>query len=651
MPNYKRLTPFKRCVLQNFPFIEADFDALTNYGLLCKIVEYLNNVISSQNEVQANVEALNNAFNELKNYVDNFFDNLDVQDEIDNKLDEMAENGSLGLLIKDYTIDTTYYFDTIYSPMEDTHMQGACVLPDGNIVQFNGDGTVRKYSTDGSVLLSNTANYGHCNSACYCSKTGTIFVEEHANTSDGTVTMAKIHEIDPATLNLITTHVIDNDAFPSYLYGMVYDEENEQFIFTNWWGNMVSYAQYSWKTDMEFNLIAGSVKTHDLNIKSIAYVGKFGKYIGVVETGSNNVYLYDYGMNFIKQTNIYRIIGDVWNITELEWIDTMNGNIYLGSACGMSGTPNRGASLVFGKCDPSKNYEIIHNYDGDLQPTRETYHVNHQNNTDIYRNGTTSHPFRSIPEAINASLRIKNKLGSVRIFVHDAPASADEKYFLIFSENKAYSINTPSNTTITYLTGIAVDKKCKVVFNNSITIDPLETKQNPFSFGSGGDLCIMGNLVVSGEIGTSDNSKVVLNGYDGAYIRAMISQYGINVSDYWGVFENTSRQTRNISSITDIIEGLNYSDYNVTRQIRGLKLRANVSGSFQLPYLSQNMTCVARFYTTNSSDKYEIQIPYSYGMYQKIPFFEDATSRYIEISNTMLLSATNVTVDRVAILS
>ena len=35
---FKRLTPFKRCVLQNFPFIEADFDALTNYGLLCKSI-------------------------------------------------------------------------------------------------------------------------------------------------------------------------------------------------------------------------------------------------------------------------------------------------------------------------------------------------------------------------------------------------------------------------------------------------------------------------------------------------------------------------------------------------------------------------------------------------------------------------------------
>lgn len=96
---FTRLTPFKRCVLQNFPFIEADFDALTNYGLLCKIVEYLNQVIASQNEVQGVTEELVTAFNNLHDYVKNYFDNLDVQEEINNKLDEMADDGTLEEII------------------------------------------------------------------------------------------------------------------------------------------------------------------------------------------------------------------------------------------------------------------------------------------------------------------------------------------------------------------------------------------------------------------------------------------------------------------------------------------------------------------------------------------------------------------------
>lgn len=100
--NFKKLPPFKFFVLQNFPFIEADFDAITNYQLLCKVVEYLNKVIDENNRIGEQTENLTNAFNELEDYVTNYFDNLDVQDEINNKLDEMAENGELADLVSQY---------------------------------------------------------------------------------------------------------------------------------------------------------------------------------------------------------------------------------------------------------------------------------------------------------------------------------------------------------------------------------------------------------------------------------------------------------------------------------------------------------------------------------------------------------------------
>lgn len=89
------LTPFKACVLQNFPFIEADFDAVTNYQLLCKVVEYLNKLIDNSNKQNDNITQLEQNFITLYNYVKDYFDNLDVQDEINNKLDEMAASGEL----------------------------------------------------------------------------------------------------------------------------------------------------------------------------------------------------------------------------------------------------------------------------------------------------------------------------------------------------------------------------------------------------------------------------------------------------------------------------------------------------------------------------------------------------------------------------
>lgn len=98
----KNITPFKLCVLTNFPFIESDFDAVTNYQLLCKVVEKLNEIIANTDKQNSNIELLETNFATLYNFTKNYFDNLDVQEEINNKLDKMAEDGSLSALIKPF---------------------------------------------------------------------------------------------------------------------------------------------------------------------------------------------------------------------------------------------------------------------------------------------------------------------------------------------------------------------------------------------------------------------------------------------------------------------------------------------------------------------------------------------------------------------
>lgn len=90
-----KLTPFKMQVLQTFPFIDADFDAITNYELLCKVVEYLSTTVD-------NVNLLESDFKVLYDYVHNYFTNLDVQEEINNKLDQMVQDGTLPEIIASY---------------------------------------------------------------------------------------------------------------------------------------------------------------------------------------------------------------------------------------------------------------------------------------------------------------------------------------------------------------------------------------------------------------------------------------------------------------------------------------------------------------------------------------------------------------------
>ena len=100
--SYKNLTPFKWFVLENFPFIEADFDALTDWQIFCKLGKEINKIIDSQNVVGTEMEKFSQAFIELKNYVDTFFENLDVQEEVNKKLNEMAEDGTLDNILQKY---------------------------------------------------------------------------------------------------------------------------------------------------------------------------------------------------------------------------------------------------------------------------------------------------------------------------------------------------------------------------------------------------------------------------------------------------------------------------------------------------------------------------------------------------------------------
>ena len=103
--DYKRLHPFKWYILENFPFLEDSIDVLTNYQLFCKLGEMYNKEVDSINTLGIQVEGLTD-----------WFDNLDVQDEVNNKLDEMAESGELQEIISEYLNSTAVFgFDNVAS--------------------------------------------------------------------------------------------------------------------------------------------------------------------------------------------------------------------------------------------------------------------------------------------------------------------------------------------------------------------------------------------------------------------------------------------------------------------------------------------------------------------------------------------------------
>lgn len=64
------------------------------------LLNEFNKVLEQWKAMQKKFDSLQDAFNDLKSYVQDYFKNLDVQDEINNKLDQMNEDGTLNILLQ-----------------------------------------------------------------------------------------------------------------------------------------------------------------------------------------------------------------------------------------------------------------------------------------------------------------------------------------------------------------------------------------------------------------------------------------------------------------------------------------------------------------------------------------------------------------------
>ena len=94
---YKNLQPFRFWCQHVLPLVYDD--SLSYYELLTKVVDYINNIIADVNIVESNMQSLLDSYNQLQNYVNDYFSNIDIQSEINNKLDEMATDGTLSNLV------------------------------------------------------------------------------------------------------------------------------------------------------------------------------------------------------------------------------------------------------------------------------------------------------------------------------------------------------------------------------------------------------------------------------------------------------------------------------------------------------------------------------------------------------------------------
>ena len=102
LETYKETGSFRFWCQKVLPLVYED--SLSYYELLCKVVNCLKDVIANIDGLKVDIDNLLNAFNELQGYVNNYFDNLDVQKEINNKLDQMVQDGTLDSIINEHIL-------------------------------------------------------------------------------------------------------------------------------------------------------------------------------------------------------------------------------------------------------------------------------------------------------------------------------------------------------------------------------------------------------------------------------------------------------------------------------------------------------------------------------------------------------------------
>ena len=141
-----KLKPFTRFIYTIGELPTSYLMSMTYEEQLIWLCNYLEKtVIPAINNNGQAVEELQNKFIELKNYVDEYFEDLDVQEEINNKLDEMAESGELAEIISQYVeLQNIKVYENVNSMINATNLANGSYAETLGFYEI-GDGGKARY--------------------------------------------------------------------------------------------------------------------------------------------------------------------------------------------------------------------------------------------------------------------------------------------------------------------------------------------------------------------------------------------------------------------------------------------------------------------------------------------------------------------------
>lgn len=473
----KNVPPFVRYCSAIIPTMFDD--SLSYYEALCALNKFLQtNVIDVINNNATVTEEYIRLTKELKEYVENYFENLDVQNEINNKLDQMATDGTLQSIIGEY-INEGFLNDNFYiypirkgryltkttaNPDYDKTvdfpvMQGGCYVGNNHFIQARlvDSNTNRTQLQEinletGEVIRTNILQLQHANSLTYDPKTNRLYV---CSLTLSGVNTQYIYVLDYTTWNTIKTIDLSSKLQATEgTHSISYDENTGKII--------LGAELKSYNTMRFFELDVDTEELTEISMTdSYGLLSGFG-FSNDITVYDNHLYLLKHNPNtisewdlttgkLIKVYNIPLITPEGWTQGECESItySATEKIFYLASY-------NPDCSGGYYSLNSYYTFDLIHN-----EPLAKTFSVTGDivktayvdvDSTEWNPKGTGSSKFNTIGEALQL-LNLTEVAGLVVVLKNNKTYP----YANIYSEKVVTITPEDTSTFNTTVNGIAVE--------------------------------------------------------------------------------------------------------------------------------------------------------------------------------------------------
>ena len=530
------------------------------------------------------VQELQELFILLQNYVNDYFDNLDLQEEVNNKIDAMIEDGSLQNIISDIlnatngTLicnivyrDCTDYINGVTVESEQSPdkgwLQGMITTPSSIIYalqpggaydrQLNNAYLIEVSKSTGNVLKEAYLPIYHANSLAYNDTLKEIYVAyEHEITENGNVANNKIGVIDYNTFTIKDEITLPNDVLDNldndHIMSVSYDNKNNvlgvgsnnKFFILSDWETVentitIDYSHTAPLTNPLFNSFTNQgIILFDNKLYQTRY-------------HSNGINIYDLNGKLIK--NYYNFDIDIpLELGELEAISLEeNGDIYIASI--QTTYSNNNNFITFDRTIFKSNlkYNGFKNFFYSTTLTNRVAFTVDCESTNHIQAGTSVYPFKSIQQAIMATeFTGKNVSCSINL------VGTNKQYSFIIGKNNI-SIVLNGNNNLIY--GMQLQNQTieinNLKVNNDILIN-VATENNP------------------SNVQITDNSNVIFNNVqilnnsneqltNGVYcLFSNLICYGVTIKNFINAFTILNSSSLKVNNLT--ITDCTYYWYNTS---------------------------------------------------------------------------------------